>query len=343
MNRIFSKLLKALEENQDTVLSVITEEEGSTPRGAGSAMLVGREGHLAGTIGGGSVEYTSEQLSAELIEKKESYTKHFILAPNDKEDIGMVCGGNVTVYFQYIAGSDEEWKELAEKALKRYEERRACWFIMNFDGSIGSLVDENGSVIAGADLEIGKDALAKGCVTGDGYFSMYLPMGERAVIFGGGHCAQALAALLHTVGFRIAVMDNVGEFASRELYPFAEELITGDFTKLTDYLELKDDDYYVIMTNGHEFDLQVEEQLLGRKFSYIGCIGSKRKTATLNNKLKEEGFTDEQIARLHAPIGLKIKAVTPEEIAVSIAAEIICERALLREKESEETHGCPMH
>ena len=165
MNRIFSKLLQELKENRDTVLSVITEEAGSTPRGTGSAMLVGREGHLAGTIGGGSVEYTSEQLSAELIEKKESYTKHFILAPNDKEDIGMVCGGNVTVYFQYIAGNDKEWKDLAEKALKRYEERKACWFIMNFDGSIGSLVDEDGSVIAGADPKIGKDALAKGCVT----------------------------------------------------------------------------------------------------------------------------------------------------------------------------------
>ncbi len=343
MEKIMPKLLEKLKKNEDTVLAMIINDAGSTPRGSGCAMLVGKEGILEGTVGGGTVEVLSEQLGKDLIDEKRSMEKHFVLAPSKTEDIGMICGGNVDIYFQYIDASEKGWHEIAMAFLESRDKKEAVWLVLSFDGKLGALFSKDGEFLAGSKDIDSSGLLLEGCVKSEKYFSVYLAVGERAIIFGGGHCAQALANILKTVGFRIVIMDNLEEFASRELYPFAERTIVGDFTKLSEYIDLKDDDYYIVMTNGHEFDLQCEEQLLKRPFAYLGVIGSRRKTATINNKLKEEGFSDEAIASIHAPIGLKIKAVTPEEIAVSIASEIILERALRREKQSEESHACPMH
>ena len=343
MNRIFSKLLYLLEKKQDTVLAMIIKEDGSAPRGCGSAMLIGDEGHILGTVGGGAVEKQSEELAAKLLKEKRSEVKDFILNTNDVEDIGMVCGGNVSVYFQYISAEEKGWADIAAKILECCEEKTPVWLIFHLDGSLASLADKEGNIIAGAEEPDAKDLLAEGCIANGKHFSMMLQPGERALLFGGGHCSKALAPLLKTVGFRVTIFDNRPEFVTREMHPSAEKLICGDFEKLSDYIDFRDDDYIVIMTSGHNFDFQVEEQVLRRPAAYVGVIGSARKTASVNARLREAGVPEEAIAFVHTPIGTKIKAVTPEEIAVSIAGEMILERALIREKGSEETHGCPMH
>ena len=138
-------------------------------------------------------------------------------------------------------------------------------------------------------------------------------------------------------------MDNRAEYANRENFPNAEDLIVGDYTRLSDYLTLSRDDYAVVMTNGHSFDLEVEDQLLRQELAYVGVIGSKSKKAAVNAKLKERGIPEEAIASVHTPIGISIKAVTPEEIAVSITGEMIYVRALRRELAGETVKGCPMH
>ena len=99
----------------------------------------------------------------------------------------------------------------------------------------------------------------------------------------------------------------------------------------------------VVMTNGHDHDFQVEVQLLQGSAAYVGVIGSRKKTAYVNRRLREAGITEEAIASVHTPIGTAIKAVTPEEIAVSITGEMICVRATRREAAGEVPHGCPMH
>ena len=117
----------------------------------------------------------------------------------------------------------------------------------------------------------------------------------------------------------------------------------GDYTQISDYLQFTGDDYIVIMTNGHSFDLEVQDQVLRGDFAYVGVIGSRKKTAAVNAKLRERGVADEAIAQVHTPIGTPIKAVTPEEIAVSIAGELIYTRALRREATGIIATGCPMH
>ncbi|MBP3674717.1 MAG: xanthine dehydrogenase accessory protein XdhC [Oscillospiraceae bacterium] len=343
MDRIFAKLLYEMEKNKDTVLVTIIADRGSAPRGAGSQMLVGKDGRILGTIGGGAVEARSEQIALEQLEKQESRCHEFLLHANDKEDIGMVCGGNVTVLFQYIPGDSAVWKTLAGAVLERVSSRQPGWLALKTDGSEPSLLDRDGNTILGTPV--------CGTVThkvwlpdqSRNVFSLPLPIGERALIFGGGHCAQALAPLLTTVGFRVTVMDNREEYANRDNFPNAESLIVGDYTKLSDYMTLSEDDYAVVMTNGHSFDLEVQDQLLRQPMAYVGVIGSRSKKASVNKRLMERGVTEEAIATVHSPIGVSIKAVTPEEIAVSIAGEMIYVRALRRERSGETAKGCPMH
>ena len=125
--------------------------------------------------------------------------------------------------------------------------------------------------------------------------------------------------------------------------PMAEKIIVGDYTKIAEYLDLTAEDYLVIMTSGHSYDLEVQDQVLRGEFAYVGVIGSRKKTAAVNQRLRERGVADEVIAKVHTPIGTSIKAVTPEEIAISITGELTYERAIRREAAGKVVYGCPMH
>ena len=343
MDRIFSKLLYMLEKERPTVLVTIIADRGSAPRGAGSQMLVGEEGRILGTIGGGAVEGKADAMARQLLREQRSCCHLFRLHAAAGESIGMVCGGDVMVQFQYIPGTSILWKALAGKVLERISARQPGWLALKTDGSGASLLTDTGEAILGDP--------APGQVTEEGwkpeqnrdFFCLPLPIGERVILFGGGHCAQALAPLLHTVGFRVTVFDERAEYACHENFPTAQHIITGDYTRLSDYLQFTSEDYIVIMTNGHSYDLEVQDQVLREPFAYVGVIGSRKKTATVNRTLRERGVPEEAIARVHTPIGTPIKAVTPEEIAVSITGELIYTRALRREATGIIPTGCPMH
>ena len=343
MDRIFAKLLYMLEKQLDTVLVTIIADQGSAPRGAGSQMLVGAEGRILGTIGGGAVEGRADALARQLLKERRSGCHLFQLHDAAQENIGMVCGGDVLVQFQYISGTSKFWGSLAGELLNMTSARRSGWLALKTDGSAPSLLAADGQAILGEPVP--------GQATPEGWkpeqsaecFCLPLPIGERVVIFGGGHCAQALAPLLHTVGFRVTVFDEREEYACRKNFPTAEHILVGDYTKLSDYLQFSPEDYIVIMTNGHSYDLEVQDQVLRGDFAYVGVIGSRKKTAAVNQKLRERGVSAEAISKVHTPIGTAIKAVTPEEIGISIAGELIYTRALRREADGIRPAGCPMH
>jgi len=342
MKTIFTQMLYELEKQHDLELVTIISEEGSSPRGTGAQMLVGSNGRILGTVGGGPVEKLCEELAVRLIGEKRSEIREYRLHENSIEDIGAVCGGNVSVYFQYIDGASGIWKKTAKSIVTLISEKKEAWFIQRTDGSDPSVADKTGRAAVGNELLL-PGLYAEGCVLTDGCFSMKLDIGERAIIFGGGHCAAALAPLLNTVGFRVTVMDCREEYASRERFPTAEEVICGDYLHISDYLTIDKNDYIVIMTNGHRFDYEVQEQILRLPTAYVGVIGSGSKKASVNARLQAAGIPEEAVLRVHTPIGTAIKAVTPEEIAVSIAGEMILVRATYREAAGIETHGCPMH
>ena len=343
MNTIFAKILYELEKDHDLVLVTLIAEKGSAPRGTGSQMLVNMDGRLLGTIGGGAVEYDAEQLALSLLGEKRSCIHDYVLRKNKAQDIGMVCGGDVTAYFQFIDHTDKRWGALAGAVSERTSARLPGWLVQRLDGGFPALLGENGELLAGEAIENAEAYQIPGCMRTESGFSMPLPIGERAVIFGGGHIARELAPLLKNVGFRVTVMDCREEYADPADFPDAERIICGDYMHIDQYLDLGAEDYVVVMTNGHTHDFDVQEQALRRKLAYIGVIGSRKKTAVVNARLREAGVPEEGIAQVHTPIGTSIKAVTPAEIAISIAGEMIYERALRREAAGFRHSGCPMH
>ena len=323
MQTIFSKLLYEMEKQHDTVLATIIRESGSTPRGAGAQMLVNAQGPQAGTIGGGNVENLSIIHAQELIARKRGDVREYKLHRSETEDIGMVCGGDVTVHLQFIAAGDPVWKELAGSVLHRIALRQPGALVLALDG--------------------GAPALRDAPETDSAHIALPLPIGERAILFGAGHCSLALCPLLTTVGFRVTVVDDRPELVTKERFPTADAVICCDLNRVTETVPIGEEDYVVVMTNGHSHDFAVQEQVLRGKYAYIGVIGSRAKTASVNARLREAGISEAAIASVHTPIGTAIKAVTPEEIAVSIAGEMICVRATRREKAGVVLHGCPMH
>jgi len=144
-------------------------------------------------------------------------------------------------------------------------------------------------------------------------------------IFGGGHISIALAQTAHTAGFAIGIVDDREQFANRERFPMAKEIFVS-FDEAFARLRPTPVDYLVIVTRGHRDDMRVLAWAASTQARYIGMIGSRRKVLSVYEALEREGIPAEQLDRVHAPVGLEIGALTPEEIAISITAELISVR-----------------
>ena len=159
---------------------------------------------------------------------------------------------------------------------------------------------------------------------------------ERLILLGGGHVALALSRMAEMLDFAVTVVDDRPDFANYTRFPAAERVVCDAFVPSIASLAIRAGDYVCILTRGHRWDGECLRALLaGTEPSYLGMIGSRRRVAGLFDALRADGFDAERIARIHAPIGLAIGSQTPEEIAVSIAAQLIAFRAQKRkEKES---------
>ncbi|HJX23924.1 MAG TPA: XdhC/CoxI family protein [Candidatus Bathyarchaeia archaeon] len=146
---------------------------------------------------------------------------------------------------------------------------------------------------------------------------------DTVFIFGGGHVGYAVARLAKFLRFGVVVVDERKDFANRERFPDADDILAEDYGTALDRLSMGKESYLVIVTPSHEKDEFVLRRVLGSSASYVGMIGSKTKVATIMARLRQEGFSEENLKRVRAPIGVEIAAETPEEIAVSIMGEII--------------------
>lgn len=336
MKNLFSSMLHALACGEGVVLCNILASSGSTPRGAGAKMAVFADGHTVGTIGGGAMELAAQQQACELHRTKQSLVRSYCLSPNTVRDLGMICGGNVTVYFRYFDPADAQGLALLDAIAALLRGNQNSWLIYRMDGELVSAMGiyDEAHGLRFTDC-ISPDALRpmllpnafykKGDPT---YYVEPLTQAGCAYIFGGGHVGAALVPVLASVGFRVVVYDNRPDFAKQETYPQAERVIFGDYLDISQHLRLTADDYVCIMTPGHQADREVLLQALRSPATYVGCIGSRRKIASTNAYLLEHGIPETELARIHAPIGLELFGQTPPEIAISIAAEMIRHRAL---------------
>ena len=142
-------------------------------------------------------------------------------------------------------------------------------------------------------------------------------------IFGAGHVALPLARMANQVGFAFIIVEDRGEFATRDRFPDAQEILVGKPDEMARQIPFSENDYIAIVSRSHEIDYQVLHAVIHKPFRYLGLIGSKTKRQQIFSRLREEGVTAELINKIHTPIGLDIHAESPEEIAVSIVAELI--------------------
>ena len=146
------------------------------------------------------------------------------------------------------------------------------------------------------------------------------------VMVGGGHVGKATADLAQSLGYRVYVVDDRPEFCNRERFPDAEQLVVAPYGSWADQVSLNVNSFVVVATRGHRFDDMALESALGTKARYIGLLGSRRKTIMIYRRLIEQGTPVDRLREVHAPIGLDIGGLTPEELAVSIMSEIIMVR-----------------
>jgi len=333
MKTMFQTISQHLQNGEDLVLVTVVASSGSTPRGAGSRMLISKSGRICGTIGGGAVEYRSEQLAQEVLQSRKSCEQSFLLSKNDVQDLGMICGGDVQVFFHFLEAGDESVLALAEEAETLFAEGHDLWLIseLSAGGCLGLYTRARGFVGIHAPDEL-RDSMRRKPVRieldGRDFYVEQIQTSGRVLVFGCGHVAQALVPVLAGVGFRCVAMDDRPEFAKKELFPDAEDVRLIDFSDIAASVTITPEDYICVMTRGHAFDSVVQAQAMQSPACYIGVIGSRRKIAGVTARLKEEyGFADADFARVTSPIGLAIRAETPEEIAISIAAQLIALRA----------------
>jgi xanthine dehydrogenase accessory factor len=361
MKDLLIAIRDALEKGDPVVLVTITESSGSVPREAGARMLIGRGGRLFGTTGGGIAEHLAEEEARALIGKKSSGFRDFILHPNDINELGVKCGGEVTVHFKYLDPEDDSLLPVIRSGIDCFAASGPAWLVMALEegptsgqsGGLGILGDHGviawtgGSEVieAGAGGDEGHGAgtfppetfRRSKCVLeyrgAEKWFSEPLVSRGFVYVFGGGHVAQEVVPLLTHLGFRCIIFDNRDEFVRKELFPHAVACILGDYDRIAQSVAITENDYVVIMT--HMYDFQSTVYALGTKARYIGVIGSKTKLDFAEGKLRAMGFTDADIKaeRVHAPIGIPIRSKTPAEIAVSVAGELILVRAQLDKRE----------
>ena len=327
MRNMLKTIKNKLEPGQSLVLVTVIASSGATPRGAGARMLVGKEGRICGTIGGGAVEYRSEQIAAKVLEKKTSLGHNFTLTKDDVQNLGMICGGACDVFFHYLPAGDSYTIMLCSEAEAQFQKGSDLWLLTDVseNGRMGLYAEILGfwGIAVPENLALSRHPERTGNI-----FAEQINSSGKVYIFGGGHVAQELVPVLAHVGFRCVVMDDREEFTKKELFPGAEEVICGDLQNIGGYLTIGNDDYVCVMTRGHAYDTVVQAQVLKCRPTYCGVIGSAFKAAGVRKTLKEKyGLSDDELDLVTTPIGLNIKGETPAEIAISIAAQMILHRA----------------
>ena len=341
MKEILNEALELLEDGQDFALVRLGSESGSTPRAAGAEMLVRRDGTIAGTIGGGLLELTMMKAAAEALEARSSRVTSLALSGKDlTSEEKMVCGGHADVAITYVPPGDPVLLEVCRAVREATAAGKRAWLFTVLpagqDGTVEhSLLREDDTIIGARPCDPGelRSAVGKIAVHGstslaDGREVLVEPIDVPATVFicGAGHVGTALAPVAMGVGFDVVVIDDREEFANPARFPSCRVLLSP-FDGALENAGVGEDAYVVIVTRGHVHDMNVLEQALRTPARYIGLMASRSKRARIFSALRDAGFSEADLGRVHSPIGLEIGAEAPAELAISIVAEMIKVRA----------------
>ena len=304
---------RSLRAGERVVECVVVGSEGSVARPAGARMLLLQDGSFVGTIGGGAPEHLAQRRARVVMAGEgDACIERF-----DHKSTGSVCGGSQLVGTRLLGARDLDTFAMVLDAVDARERGRL------------KVLWDNGKTVARFERVGPHDAsFCAGLATyeGDasrGVYTECICAAERAFVFGGGHVGRELVPLLANVGFDVTVFDDREPLARPENYPRARRVICGSYEDVSAHVSLGWDDYVCVMTHGHAADELVVAQALAARPRYLGCMGSRKKRAVLERVLRDKGFTETDLAAVELPVGLDIGAVTPPEIAVSIAARMV--------------------
>ena len=310
------EILEAIQAQPATVLCTVLGVKGSAPRHPGARMLAGPAGRLLGSVGGGRGEAMVLEACARALQGGLATVLTIDMQGTQAEGPAMVCGGISRILVEPVTDRGPYQEALARLRLGDpvlLVKELASGTVRVWDGQEGS------TPAARQALEEGRPVLDEAAGR---LFDPLMPR-EQLLILGAGHVGQALAPLAQGLGFRVTVGDDRPEFVTPGTFPPGVATMSGPYPALIDAFPFDPATYVVIVSRGHLSDLACVRGILGKPCRYAGFMGSKRKTALILEQVAADGFDPGRIRSLHAPIGLKIGAETPPELAVAIAGELI--------------------
>ena len=320
---VISTAVNWISQGKKVALATVVGTWGSSPRPAGSHLIVDGKSNFVGSVSGGCIEGAVITEALETISDGQVRVLEFGVTNEQAWDVGLACGGNIRLFVESITNPKE---------LELIADTRPLTVVTELSSGKKRLLNANDSLTD--DLQ-NSDALDKSIqevvrndisrlisVEGNEYFVELLNLPLRMIIVGAVHISQALVGIAKSAGFEVSVIDPRGSFATKTRFP--------DVTLIDEWPDdavktLKPDNRTALVTLTHDPKLDdpaLEAALVSDCF-YIGSLGSKKTHSARVERLLSNGFTDKQINRIHAPIGLDIGAKSPSEIAVSILAEVI--------------------
>jgi xanthine dehydrogenase accessory factor len=315
--------------------AVVTSVWGSAPRAEGASMLATPGGAMAGSVSGGCVESATASEIAAAIERGTPRLVTFGVSHERAWEVGLACGGTIKIFVEPAVRPEllEAARGPGGEVLATVVEGAGLgtWLRVFADGRVDGAAALPREPIRDAALSALRRE-ASGTITVEtpaGETSVFLevfPRQPRLVIFGGVHIAVALVPLARMLGYRTIVADGRQSFLTRERFPLADELILGWPEEAFERIGLDASCYVCILSHDPKFDEPALRLALRSPAAYVGAIGSRKTQVSRREWLRSEGFSEEEIARIHGPIGLQLGGRDPAETALAILAEMTAVR-----------------
>jgi len=338
MMNVYEEIEGLVAAGETVAAATVVRTQGSTPREVGAKMIIRPSGETTGTIGGGCGEAEVWQAAMDALKDGRPRLVTLDLTGDVALDTEMVCGGVMDVFVDLWGSEDLKLLESANRAMEEAgrfalvtpistEAKPARRLVLPSGEALGTLGDQElDNLVSRWALEAlreGKPQAVPGTENAPSVFLDVQMAPPTLLIAGAGHIAVPLARMAKMLGFKVVVVDDRPVFANEERFPDADEVIAAPFGETLSGYPLDNQTYIAIMTRGHAHDLECLVEVIDKPAAYIGMIGSRRRVRGVLDMVRDRDIPEELLSRVHAPIGLDIGAWTPEEIALSVMAEVV--------------------
>jgi xanthine dehydrogenase accessory factor len=301
-----------LKKNEPVILTAVLDSKGSSPGRAGFKMAAAKRQKSIGTIGGGEMEFKLLKNCEQYLTAKKKiriYEKLYHSKKTSKKQSGLICAGNQTNFICSLNASD---LEVVNNIIKTFKSNKKGVLVIT---PKGISFDSDGAVNSQINFKYESEKQWR--------YEEIIGAKDIFYICGGGHVGLALSRQMSILGFYVIVFDNRKDVRTIRENTFADKKIIMDYNQIGNYIEEGSGSYVAVVTTSYPTDKLALKQILPKKLGYLGLMGSPAKLQKIFSELKAEGMSLELLKKIHAPIGVGINSQTVEEIAVSIAAEVI--------------------